>query len=90
MEGSERARHGTIWEASIESRRNHWSEGPEEERAWGIQGRKETSVGGVEGARSQKGMGALRTVGELWLDSVEVEDLGKVLNRGMTELDLVC
>lgn len=52
-------------------------------------GSKETSVGGVEGARSQKGMGALRTVGELWLDSVEVEDLGKVLNRGMTELDLV-
>lgn len=50
-------RHGTVWEASSESRRNHWSADAEQERAESTQGSRETSVAGLEGARSQRGMG---------------------------------
>lgn len=33
-------RYGTIWEAGIESRRNHWSEGCEQERSRGTEGQR--------------------------------------------------
>lgn len=52
-------------------------------------GSKETSGAGVEGAGSQRGMGVVGIVVTLWLDSVEVEHLGEVLNRGVTGLDLL-